>query len=76
MLKLDYWFLDAFTNEKFKGNPTIVIVTEKSVETSLMQQLAAEFNLSETVFVNLPQKEQALQNIIGQSIYCSPVWIK
>lgn len=52
MLKIDYWFLDAFTHVPFKGNPTVVIVTEQMLDTSLMQQLAIEFNLSETVFVS------------------------
>lgn len=49
---LKYWFLDAFTSVPFKGNPTVVIVTSERVETKLMQRLAAEFNLSETVFVS------------------------
>ena len=49
--------VDAFTREKFKGNPAAVCVlpddylTEQADE-AWMQQLAAEMNLSETAFVS------------------------
>ncbi len=58
-MKLDYWFLDAFTQESFKGNPTVVIVTDTMLDPVLMQQLASEFNLSETVFVSQVANSQA-----------------
>jgi len=59
---LNYWFLDAFTNKAFRGNPTVVIATQEELSKQIMQTLAAEFNLSETVFVQLPEKEQSLQD--------------
>ena len=45
--------VDAFTNEKYKGNPAYVCVLAKGfvAEQQWMQALAAEMNLSETAFV-------------------------
>jgi PhzF family phenazine biosynthesis protein len=42
--------IDAFTNKLFTGNPAAVIPLEKWIDESLMQNLAMENNLSETVF--------------------------
>lgn len=42
--------VDAFTNELFKGNPAAVIPLKEWVSESLMQIIAEENNLSETVF--------------------------
>ena len=42
--------IDAFTNKLFKGNPAAVIPLEKWIDESLMQDLAMENNLAETVF--------------------------
>jgi PhzF family phenazine biosynthesis protein len=42
--------IDAFTNTLFCGNPAAVIPLSKWEDEKLMQQLAAENNLSETVF--------------------------
>lgn len=42
--------VDAFTNTLFKGNPAAVIPLEKWIDDALMQQIAMENNLSETVF--------------------------
>ncbi|MEP7142777.1 MAG: PhzF family phenazine biosynthesis protein [Ferruginibacter sp.] len=41
---------DAFTNKLFGGNPAAVIPLEEWLDDSLMQQIAAENNLAETVF--------------------------
>lgn len=46
---MKYWIVDAFTRERFKGNPAAVMLVEEFPNT--MQEIAAEFNLSETVFV-------------------------
>ena len=43
--------VDAFTKERFKGNPAAVCVTESWFDDSTMQSIAAEMNLSETAFV-------------------------
>lgn len=42
--------VDAFNNELFKGNPAAVIPLNKWISDELMQQIAEENNLSETVF--------------------------
>ncbi|MEP7253181.1 MAG: PhzF family phenazine biosynthesis protein [Ginsengibacter sp.] len=42
--------VDAFTDQLFKGNPAAVIPLEKWLDEDLMQQIALENNLSETVF--------------------------
>ena len=42
--------VDAFNNQIFKGNPAAVIPLKKWISTELMQNIAEENNLSETVF--------------------------
>jgi len=49
-MKLTLYQIDAFTNKTFGGNPAAVIPLEKWIEDDLMQKLALENNLSETVF--------------------------
>jgi PhzF family phenazine biosynthesis protein len=49
-MKLKIYQIDAFTNEKFKGNPAAVIILEDWLEDSIMQSIAIENNLSETAF--------------------------
>jgi PhzF family phenazine biosynthesis protein len=43
--------IDAFTDKTFKGNPAAVCVMENWPADELMQNIAAENNLSETAFV-------------------------
>ena len=47
---LTLYQIDAFTSSLFKGNPAAVIPLEKWIDEGLMQQIAMENNLSETVF--------------------------
>jgi PhzF family phenazine biosynthesis protein len=49
-VKLTLYQIDAFTNHLFGGNPAAVIPLEQWISDSLMQRLAMENNLSETVF--------------------------
>lgn len=49
-MNLSIYQVDAFADKLFKGNPAAVIPLEHWIEESLMQQLAMENNLSETVF--------------------------
>src|SRR3954465_280971 len=49
-MKLPIYQVDAFTNRLFGGNPAAVIPLETWLEDDLMQQVAAENNLAETVF--------------------------
>jgi len=43
--------VDAFTAEPFKGNPAGVCLVDRFPQSSVMQAIAAEMNLSETAFV-------------------------
>ncbi|MGG1638503.1 PhzF family phenazine biosynthesis protein [Paenibacillus sp. NRS-1760] len=45
------YIVDAFTNEKFKGNPAAVCIVDEPQSERWMQQVAAEMNLSETAFI-------------------------
>lgn len=47
---MDIYQVDAFTNEIFKGNPAAVIPLKNWISEDLMQLIAEENNLSETVF--------------------------
>ena len=49
-MKLSIYQVDAFSDKVFHGNPAAVIPLDKWLDTELMQQVAAENNLSETVF--------------------------
>lgn len=51
MQNLLLYQVDTFTNKLFCGNPAAVIPMAKFPPDSLMQQIAAENNLSETAFV-------------------------
>jgi hypothetical protein len=50
-LLIDYAHLDAFTDEAFKGNPAAVCYLLVPKDARWMQQVAAEFNLSQTAFL-------------------------
>ncbi len=49
-MKLTIYQVDAFAGKLFGGNPAAVIPLEQWLDTRLMQQVAMENNLSETVF--------------------------
>ncbi len=48
---MQYFVVDAFSEELFTGNPAGVCVLDSPISAELMQQIAAENNLSETAFV-------------------------
>lgn len=48
--------LDVFTARPFGGNPLAVVLDAVGLDEAAMQQIAVEFNLSETVFVLPPRK--------------------
>ena len=50
MKALKVYFIDAFAENQFEGNPAAVIPLEKWLPDHVMQALAAENNLSETAF--------------------------
>lgn len=49
-----YAILDVFTNQILSGNPLAVVLDAEGLDDAAMQKIAAEFNLSETVFVLPP----------------------
>lgn len=51
-----YFILDVFTDQALSGNPLAVVLDGDGLDDARMQRIAAEFNLSETVFVQKPQK--------------------
>ncbi len=48
------YIVNAFTKDRFGGNPAAVVPLESPLEDGLMQQMAAQHNLSETAFI-VPQ---------------------
>jgi trans-2,3-dihydro-3-hydroxyanthranilate isomerase len=50
-MELDYFVVDVFTDTALAGNPLAVVMNTGGLETERMQQIAREFNLSETTFV-------------------------
>lgn len=55
-MKLTIYQIDAFTNKLFGGNPAAVVPLDSWIEDGLMQQIAMENNLAETVFF-VPEKK-------------------
>ncbi|MEM7410979.1 MAG: PhzF family phenazine biosynthesis protein [Myxococcota bacterium] len=45
-----FWIVDAFSSVPLRGNPAAVVLDGDGLDTDAMQRIAAEFNLSETVF--------------------------
>jgi trans-2,3-dihydro-3-hydroxyanthranilate isomerase len=55
-MELEFHTLDVFTAEPLGGNPLAVVLGADGLSDQLMQQVAREFNLSETVFVGRSQQ--------------------
>ena len=53
-MKRNYTIYDVFTDMVLTGNPLAVVFDAEGLETTAMQAIAGEFNLSETVFVGPP----------------------
>lgn len=45
------YFVDSFTNQKFKGNPAAVCIVESDLNNATMQSIASEIGFSETAFI-------------------------
>lgn len=50
-MKIPYFIVDAFTSRPFGGNPAGVCLLEKWLPAAVMQNIAAQNNLSETAFI-------------------------
>jgi trans-2,3-dihydro-3-hydroxyanthranilate isomerase len=55
--------LDVFTDKAFSGNPLAVFPEGEGLDDALMQHIAREMNLSETVFVLPSQDARALRRL-------------
>jgi len=51
MVTIPVFQVDAFTSVPFRGNPAAVCLLSDPLDDSIMQNIAAEMNLSETAFV-------------------------
>jgi trans-2,3-dihydro-3-hydroxyanthranilate isomerase len=54
-VRRQYYLLDVFTDRPLAGNPLAVVIESDGLDAAAMQKIAAEFNLSETVFVFPPR---------------------
>jgi PhzF family phenazine biosynthesis protein len=45
------YFVDSFTNQKFKGNPAAVCIAESDLDSTTMKSIATEIGFSETAFI-------------------------
>lgn len=61
MKKLDYYVLDVFTDQKYKGNQLSVVYCEDPLETRQYYEIAREFGYSETSFVHYSSVEKAFK---------------
>ncbi|MGB3387700.1 MAG: PhzF family phenazine biosynthesis protein [Pseudaminobacter sp.] len=52
-----YLVYDVFADKPLAGNPLAVVLDSQGLDTAAMQQIAREFNLSETAFILPPQNE-------------------
>ena len=62
-MRLRYHTLDVFTDRAFGGNPLAVVFDGEQLDANAMQAIAAEFNLSETVFVLPPTRPSATRRV-------------
>lgn len=54
-MKLEFYTLDVFTEERFAGNPLAVVLDADALSDEQMLAITREFNLSESVFVLKPE---------------------
>jgi trans-2,3-dihydro-3-hydroxyanthranilate isomerase len=56
---LRFYFVDVFASEPLNGNPLSLVVDAKGLSRETMQQIAREFNQSETTFLLPPTRPEA-----------------
>ncbi|WP_163400151.1 PhzF family phenazine biosynthesis protein [Flavobacterium fluviatile] len=57
---LEYYVLDVFSNESYKGNPLSVVFTTGNLPIETYQDISKEFGYSETSFVYYSKEQKAL----------------
>lgn len=54
---MQFFIVDVFANAKYQGNPLAVVIPDRPIETTEMQQIANEIHFSETTFIMSGKKE-------------------
>ncbi|MCF6326111.1 MAG: PhzF family phenazine biosynthesis protein [Devosiaceae bacterium] len=54
-MQLNYHIMDVFTENQMQGNPLAVVLKADHLKTWMMQKIANEFYLSETIFLSEPK---------------------
>src|SRR6201992_3592430 len=62
-MKLPFSTVDVFTESRFGGNQLAVFVDAPELPDALMQSIARELNLSETVFIVTPRDSRAKRRL-------------
>lgn len=62
-MKRRLYTLDVFTTTRYEGNPLAVVTDGDGLSSAVMQSIAHEMNLSETVFVQRPTNNRALARL-------------
>jgi trans-2,3-dihydro-3-hydroxyanthranilate isomerase len=62
-VRLPFHTLDVFTNRPFGGNPLGVFPDAAHLPTELMQKIARQMNLSETVFLGPPETREGTARV-------------
>ncbi len=57
-MDMRYYILDVFTDQPFQGNPLAIVEGREGLESATMQEIAWEFNFSETLFLFPPANSQ------------------
>nr|WP_315247875.1 PhzF family phenazine biosynthesis protein [uncultured Flavobacterium sp.] len=57
---LEYYVLDVFSNESYKGNPLSVVFTTGNLALKTYQDISKEFGYSETSFIYYSKEQKAL----------------
>ena len=60
MKKLNYYVLDVFADQKYKGNQLSVVHSDDDLTLNQYHEIAREFGYSETSFIRYSTKENAL----------------
>jgi len=60
---MKYFIVDVFCREKYAGNQLAVVIKDKPLPDTLMQNIASEFHFSETTFVNPKQNNDGSWNV-------------
>jgi predicted PhzF superfamily epimerase YddE/YHI9 len=50
-MKYEFYIVDVFSDEAFKGNQLAILPNAAGISTEGMQKIAREFNFAETTFV-------------------------